>query len=62
MTLKDYGNKPPQAKLIALIIKTITGILGASSILTNQHPFVSLSILCIGAATNEVINFYKWDK
>lgn len=52
----DRG-KSKKIKLTALCIKTVTGILGASAILTEQHPYVSLTILCIGALANEILNF-----
>lgn len=56
-TSKYERGKSKKIKLAALCIKTVTGILGASSILTEQHPYVSLTILCIGALANEILNF-----
>lgn len=49
--------KSNKIKLIALCIKAITGVLGASAILTEQRPYVTLTILCIGAVANEVLSF-----
>lgn len=49
--------KSKKIKLIALCIKAVTGVLGASMILTQQRPYVTLLILCIGAIANEVLNF-----
>lgn len=60
--LKNYGDKSPTGKLIALCVKSITAILGASAILSEQKPYITLGILCVGAVANEIINFYKWDK
>lgn len=63
MRLKNYDtDKPPIAKVIALSVKALTGVLGASAILTEQKPILSLTILCVGAVVNEVINLYKWDE
>jgi hypothetical protein len=59
--LDQYGQKTNKAKLIALIIKSITGVVGASLVLEQNHPYLALTVLAIGAAANEVINFYKWD-
>lgn len=52
----DRG-KSKKIKLIALCIKAITGVLGASMILTEQHPYLSIAILCCGAVANEILNF-----
>ncbi len=51
--------KSKRIKFFALIIKTITGIMGASMILTEQHPYLTLFVLCLGAAANETLNFIK---
>lgn len=59
--LQKYGEKPPIAKVIALCVKALTGVLGASAILTEQKPLTSLAILAVGAVVNEVINLYKWN-
>lgn len=58
--LNDYGSKNNKAKLIALCIKAVTGVIGASLVLEQNHPYVTLSVLAIGAIANEIINFYKW--
>ena len=60
--LDQYGtNKTNKAKLLAVIIKSVTGVVGASLVLEQNHPYLALTVLAIGAAANEVINFYKWD-
>lgn len=46
-------------KLIGLIIKAITGVVGGSLILTNEHPYISLAVLSLGAAANEWVSFIK---
>lgn len=51
------GQKSRKIKLIALCVKAVTGILGASMILTEQRPYLTLIILSIGAIANEVLNF-----
>jgi hypothetical protein len=58
---KNYGEKNDKAKLIALVVKAVTGVAGVATILT-AHPWAALTVLCIGAAANEVINFYDWGK
>jgi len=52
-------NKYDKLKLIGLCIKGATGIIGGSLILTETHPYLSLSILALGAISNEVVNFIK---
>jgi hypothetical protein len=60
--LDQYGsNKTNRAKLIALCIKSITGVVGASLVIEQNHPYLALSVLALGAVANEVINFYKWN-
>lgn len=48
--------------LFALIIKSVTGILGASLILTENHPYFTLTVLAIGAGINELLIYYKNQK
>lgn len=57
----DKG-KSNKLKLVALCIKAVTGVLGASSILTEQRPYITLTILCIGAVANEILNFNYGDE
>lgn len=57
--LKYERGKSRRLKLIALCIKAVTGVLGASMILTEQRPYITLTILCIGAVANEVCNFIQ---
>lgn len=60
--LEKYGVKNNTAKLIALCIKAATGIVGASLVLEQSHPYIALAVLATGAIANEVINFYHWNK
>ena len=59
--LKNYGkNNNDKAKVITLIIKAITGVVGTSLVLENNHPYITLVVLAVGAIANELINIYKW--
>lgn len=49
--------KSNKIKLIALCIKAVTGVLGTSLILNQNHPYLALAILALGALANEVLNF-----
>jgi hypothetical protein len=60
--LNNYGNHSNVAKLIALCVKGATGVIGGSLVLENAHPYLTLSVLAIGAIVNEIINFYHWNK
>jgi hypothetical protein len=60
--LNNYGNSSNLAKLIALCVKGATGVIGGSLVLSNQHPYLTLGVLALGAITNEIINFYHWNK
>lgn len=57
LSSKYERGKSKRIKLIALCIKSVTGVLGASSILTEQRPYITLTILCVGAVANEILNF-----
>jgi hypothetical protein len=58
--LDDYGKKPNKAKLVALCIKSVTAVIGGSLILEQNHPYITITVLALGAIANEIINFYKW--
>lgn len=48
--------------MIANIVKAITGVVGASLILTEDHPYWSLFALSLGAAVNEFLLFVEKSK
>lgn len=49
--------KVEKLKLVGLCIKAASGIVGGSMILTEAKPYLTLSILAIGAVANEVVSF-----
>ena len=51
--------KIEKLKLIGLIIKSVTGVTGGSLILSENHPYLSIIILGIGAAANEFVSYIK---
>lgn len=46
-------------KLWGLIIKSVFGTVGGAVILTQNHPYISIIILAIGAGANEYVSFLK---
>jgi len=52
-------SKYDKFKLIGLIIKAITGVIGGSLVLTEKHPYITLVVLAIGAGANEWVSFIK---
>lgn len=46
-------------RLYGLLIKAVTGVLGISMILTENHPYISIGILAIGAGAAEWVSFIK---
>lgn len=46
-------------RLLALCIKSATGIFGSASILSEAHPYISLSILAIGGISNEIVQYLE---
>ena len=57
--MKELFTKYDKYKLVGLIIKSVTGIIGGSLILTDNHPYITLIVLSIGAAANEGVSFLK---
>lgn len=57
--MKELFTKYDKYKLVGLIIKSVTGIIGGSLILTENHPYITLIVLSIGAAANEGVSFLK---
>jgi hypothetical protein len=51
--------KIERLKLVGLCIKAATGIVGGSLILSEGHPYWSISILAIGGVANEIVSFIK---
>ena len=56
---KIYSEK---LMLITLIVKAVTGVLGASLILEKEYPYLALTSLAIGAAINEYLLFVEKTK
>ena len=46
-------------KLIGLVIKGVTGVIGGSLVLAEGHPYIAMTVLALGAGANETVNFYK---
>jgi hypothetical protein len=41
--------------MIAGVMKGVTGVVGASLILSEEHPYMALSALALGAGINEFL-------
>jgi len=52
-------NKIDKLKLAGLSIQAVTGVVGASLILTENHPYLTLVVLAIGALSNQIVSFIK---
>jgi hypothetical protein len=57
--IKDLFSSYDKLKLVGLIIKAISGVVGGSLILSEAKPYLTLAILALGAAANEVVSFLK---
>lgn len=62
ITCNYEKGKSNKIKLIALCIKAVTGVLGASMILSQQKPYLTLFILSLGAVINEILNFINTEE
>lgn len=45
--------------IIVKMVKAVSGVVGASLVLTENHPYLALTSLAIGAAANEYLIFYN---
>ena len=45
--------------IVAKVVKGITGVLGGAVILENNHPYIAITILSIGAGINELILYVE---
>lgn len=43
----------------AYAVKAVTGVVGTSLVLEQNHPYLTVFVLAIGAVANEAITFYK---
>lgn len=48
--------------ILAFSVKAITGVVGTSLVLEQNHPYITVTVLALGAVTNEIIDFYKIQK
>ena len=48
-----------QLEIIVLSVKAICGVAGGALVLTENHPYISLTFLCLAAAANELILYLK---
>lgn len=46
-------------ELAALCIKALTGIVGGSLVLEQNHPYITLGVLGVGAVAFEIVNYMK---
>lgn len=51
--------KIEKLKLVGLMIKSVTAIVGGSLIISEGHPYIAVSILAVGGAANEFVSFIK---
>lgn len=52
-------SKIEKLKLIGLSVKAATGVIGGSLILSEARPYVSITVLAIGAICDQIVSFIK---
>ncbi len=52
-------SKIEKLKLTGQCIRAATGVIGASLIIAEGHPYLTLFILALGAIANEAVSFIK---
>lgn len=55
--MKTLFTQYEKLELLALCIEGATGVIGASLILTEKHPYISITVLAAGAVATKCINF-----
>jgi hypothetical protein len=51
-----------RTKLILTITKAVCGAIGGALVLTENHPYITLVFLAIGAGANEAVNFINTEE
>ena len=51
--------KLERLKYIGLLIEAVTGVLGVAVILTENHPYITILILSLGAMSSKSVEFLK---
>lgn len=61
MTIKERITKDKYT-FLAYAIKAVTGVVGTSLVLEQNHPYITVAVLAIGAVANEAIDYFKLNK
>lgn len=46
-------------KLAILCVESTTGVFGTASILSENHPYITLGILAVGAISNKILQYLE---
>ena len=57
--IKNVMKKHDKIVLASRIIKAATAIVGADLITSGSNKYLTLTVLALGAAANEVLSYYK---
>lgn len=49
--------KPSKLKVLSYFVKGVSGVLGASLIMSKQYPILTVCVLSVGAGINELLNY-----
>lgn len=52
-------NKIEKLTLISRCVKSVTAIVGGSLVLTEGHPYITMTVLAIGGIANECVSYLK---
>ena len=47
--------KPSKIKILSYFVKGVTGVLGASLIMSKEYPILSVCVLSLGAGIDELL-------
>lgn len=52
-------NRIEKLTLISRCVKSVTAIIGGSLIISEGHPYITMTVLSIGGVANEVCSYLK---
>ena len=44
--------------LLAMCIEAVTGVIGGSMVLEQNHPYITLTVLATGAVATKITNYF----
>jgi hypothetical protein len=59
MSSSEEFSRYDKLKLIGLSIEAFSGVIGASLIMSQKYPIITVIVLAVGAVANRVVSYMK---